>query len=183
MMRRRVRERQCDVVGRYVSASDGGIEHAPHDVFGSRYRSVVAGKQQTVAVGMDGDAERRFNGGKIAIVLSKEAHTVGELLQINGSLRGQPYRYSSCKPRGFPRTSAAMTARTSSGLLPKKERCLALCAAGGSLRGGSVRGGAAGRGGGGRGCGALCDTAGACARACSACKRRCWAAAAVAGGA
>jgi hypothetical protein len=80
-------------------------------------------------------------------------------------LRGQPYRYSSFKPRGFPSTSAAMTARTSSGPLPKNERCLAVCAGGagaGSLRGAGAGRGGAGRGGAGRGCAGRGDDAGAC---------------------
>jgi hypothetical protein len=75
-------------------------------------------------------------------------------------LRGQPYRYSSFKPRGFPSTSAAMTARTSSGPLPKNERCLALCA--GGAAGGSLRGADTGRGGAGRGCGGRGDDTGVC---------------------
>jgi hypothetical protein len=81
-------------------------------------------------------------------------------------LRGQPYRYSSCKPRGFPSTSAAMTARTNAGPVPKGGLRLGLCAAGPAA--GSLRGADTGRAGAGRGCGALGAAAGACARACGA---------------
>src|SRR5579863_2774853 len=125
---------------------------------------------------MDRDSQRRFNGGKIAIVLSKETNAVGELVEIDGSLGGQSYRYSSLRPRGFPSTSAAMTARTRSGPVPNSERRRGRCtsgAAGGSLRGGGgagrggADGGGAGFGGGaGRGCGPSEGDA-ACARACS----------------
>jgi hypothetical protein len=74
-------------------------------------------------------------------------------------LRGQPYRYSSFKPRGFPSTSAAMTARTSSGPLPKNERCLTRRTGGAAAA--SLRGADAGRGGAGRGCGGRGDDVGA----------------------
>src|ERR1700677_4248561 len=103
---------------------------------------------------MDCDAQRRLNGGKIAIVLSKEAHPVGELVKIDGSLGGQPYRYSSLRPRGFPSTSAPMTPRTTSDPVPNGERRLTLCVTGAarvSLRGAGTGLGGAGRGATGRG--------------------------------
>ncbi len=93
---------------------------------------------------MNRNVERGFDRREIAIVLSKETKSVGKLTEVDGSLRGQPFSYSSRSARGFPRTSEAMMARTISRLVAKSRRD-ATCK---GREGGwwpAVRGGAAGR--------------------------------------
>ena len=71
---------------------------------------------------MDRDIERGFDRGEVAIVLSKEPHAVRKLSEIYRALSGQALQYSSLKARGFPSTSAAMTARTISRRSAKSSR-------------------------------------------------------------
>jgi len=53
----RVGERQRDVVGRDMRARDCSIQNAAHDAFCARNRSRIAGHEEPVAIGADGDIE------------------------------------------------------------------------------------------------------------------------------
>jgi len=120
-----------------VRAADGRLEHASDDLLGARHRGLFTGEQQTIAVRVNGNAERGLQRRKVAVVLSEEANAIGKLAEIYETLRGQRNGYSSRRARGFPRTSAAIIARTTS-LRPARRRRRAGTA--GAAAGGGVRG-------------------------------------------
>jgi hypothetical protein len=45
-----------------MSTAHRGFENSPNDLFGSRDCGVIASQKQVVAVSMDGDVKRRFDG-------------------------------------------------------------------------------------------------------------------------